>query len=174
MRDRAGAMARIGGFARRAIEAWALAGGAVLIGVVLINAFSLTSLILVAKPFPGDFEIVEVGVAVAIFSFLPYCQLTGANVTADIFTAGAGPKLLSALSAIASLIAAGFAAFLLWRMYAGFLDFRLYEETTAIYQFPIWMAYVPILVSLALLLAAAIITLMEALTGRVTDGGAEL
>lgn len=167
-------MARIGGFVRRAIEAWALAGGMVLIGVVLINAFSLASLILAASPFPGDFEIVEVGVAVAIFSFLPYCQLTGANVTADIFTAGAGPKLRSALSAIASLIAAGFAAFLLWRMYAGFLDFRLYEETTAIYQFPIWMAYAPILVSLALLFAAAIITLMEALGGKIIDGGGEL
>ena len=39
-------------------------------------------------PFPGDFEMTEIGIANAAFAFLPYCQLTGANVTADIFTSG--------------------------------------------------------------------------------------
>ena len=38
------------------------------------------------KPFPGDFEIVKHGVAIAAFAFLPYCQLSHANVTVDIFT----------------------------------------------------------------------------------------
>lgn len=162
-------MARLGDFLRRAIEYWALAGGLVLLGVVLINAFSLTRLIFAGRPFPGDFEIVEVGVAVAVFAFLPYCQLTGANVTADIFTSGAGPRLRSALSAIASTIAACFAAFLLWRMYEGFLDFRLYEETTAIYQFPIWGAYLPILVSIALLIVGSVMTLCEALSDEISE-----
>ncbi|WP_157014408.1 TRAP transporter small permease [Mesorhizobium xinjiangense] len=148
--------------ARRLIEYWALAGGALLLGVVAVNALSLAGLILAGRPFPGDFEIVEVGVAVAIFAFLPYCQLTGANVTADIFTAGAGPRLLTVLSALASAVAMAFAVFLLVQMYEGFLDFRLYEETTAIYQFPIWVAYLPILVSIALLIVATVITFIEA------------
>lgn len=164
-----------GGFARRIIEYWALVGGLVLFGVVFINAFSLTSLIFAGRPFPGDFEIVEVGVAVAVFAFLPYCQLTGSNVTADIFTANAGPRTLRVLAVIASIVATGFTAFLLWRMYAGFLDLRMYRETTAIYQFPIWVAYVPILVSLFLLLVAALITLIDAFHGQLPEGhGAEL
>lgn len=164
-----------GGFARRIIEYWALVGGLVLFGVVFVNAFSLTSLIFAGRPFPGDFEIVEVGVAVAVFAFLPYCQLTGSNVTADIFTAGAGPRTLKVLAVLASIVATAFAAFLLWRMYAGFLDMRMYRETTAIYQFPIWVAYIPILVSLFLLLVASLISLIDAFQGRLPDGhGAEL
>lgn len=163
-------MARLEAWLRRAIEYWAIAGGLVLLGVVFVNAFSLVSLIVAGAPFPGDFEIVEVGVAVAVFAFLPYCQLTGANVTADIFTARAGRRTLSVLSALASALALGFAVFLLSRMYAGFLDFRRYEETTAIYQFPIWGAYLPILVSTGLLIVAAAITLAETLSGR--DGQA--
>ncbi|WP_295807710.1 TRAP transporter small permease [uncultured Nitratireductor sp.] len=163
-----------GNVLRHVIEAWALVGGVVLIGVVLVNAFSLSSLILAGRPFPGDFEIVEVGVAVSVFCFLPYCQVTGANVTADIFTSGAGPRTLAVLSTAASIVASAFAVFLLWRMYEGFLDFRLYEETTAIYQFPIWIAYVPILVSIALLIVASLMSLADALAGRATQESAEL
>ena len=54
-----------------------------------MNAISVTGSAVFGRPFPGDFELTEMGVAVAAFSFLPYCQLTGANVTADIFTSGA-------------------------------------------------------------------------------------
>ncbi|WP_099867638.1 TRAP transporter small permease [Pararhizobium haloflavum] len=159
------------GLARRIIEYWAIAGGLVLFAVVFINAFSLVSLIFAGSPFPGDFEIVEVGVAITVFAFLPYCQLTGSNVTADIFTAGAGPRVLQVLAVLASLAATGFAAFLLWRMYGGFLDMRTYRETTAIYQFPLWIAYIPILISLVLYVIAAAITLVDALKGRVSESG---
>ena len=34
----------------------------------------------------GDFEMIEAGVAFAIFSFLPYCQLHGGHASVDIFT----------------------------------------------------------------------------------------
>ncbi len=38
-------------------------------------------------------------------SFLPYCQLTGANVTVDMFTAGAGPRTVAALGVLSALLA---------------------------------------------------------------------
>ncbi|MEK9725330.1 MAG: hypothetical protein VW405_17875, partial [Rhodospirillaceae bacterium] len=69
------------GLAHRLIAGWALLGGLVLLAVVLINAYSIVTAALINKPFPGDFELTEMGVAVASFCFLPYCQLTGANVT---------------------------------------------------------------------------------------------
>ena len=98
----------------------------------------------------------------AVFAFLPYCQLTGANVTADIFTAGAGPRTKAFLSLVAALVALAVSAVLLWRMNAGLADYQLYEEITPITGFPIWMAFVPILVSLALLVLASLITTLEA------------
>lgn len=152
-----------GGAARllgRAITLWALLGGVVLLLVVAMNVASVLGMI-VWKPFPGDFEMTQVGVAVAVFAFLPYCQLTDANVTADIFTARASPRTLALLRGLASLIAMGFAAILLWRMYAGMLDQKAYDYTTAIVQFPIWLAFLPILVSLALLVAASALTLVQ-------------
>ena len=139
---------------RKCAEWFALAGGALLTAVVLMTAVSAAGNILLNKPVPGDFEVVEVAVAVAVFAFLPYCQLAGANVTADLFTSRLGPRALAALSLLSSLVAAAFAALLLWRMFAGMLDYRADGEITHILGFPVWLAFPPILLSLALLLAA--------------------
>lgn len=146
----------------RLVTAWALLGGVVLLAVVAINVASVVGAV-VWKPFPGDFELTEIGVAVAVFAFLPYCQLTDANVTADIFTARAPKPVLAVLRAVAALIAFGFATILVWRMYLGMLDQKEYDYTTAILQVPIWWGFVPILISLALLIAAAAVTCLEAL-----------
>ena len=144
------------------ITGWALVGGLVLVGVVLINAWSILAGAIIDKPFPGDFELTEMGAAVAAFCFLPYCQLVGANVSADIFTMRAGPRSVALMSVLAAVIAVVFAAILLWRMSAGLQDYREYEQFTGILEIPIWWAFVPILVSLALLVVASVLTLLEA------------
>jgi TRAP-type C4-dicarboxylate transport system permease small subunit len=151
------------GLARRIIELWALAGGIMLVAVVLMNAYSLFSDIAFRKPLAGDFELVEVGVAVAAFAFLPYCQLTGANVTADIFTQNAGPRTVALLALFSALIALGFSVLLTWRMSLGLLDYRQDGETTVIMSFPIWLAFIPIVLSLALLALASLISVRDAL-----------
>lgn len=153
--------AGLSGLARTVITGWALLGGLTLAAVVLINVLSVIGGIF-WEPFPGDFEMTEVGVAVAAFSFLPYCQLTGANVTADIFTSKASPRWIGFFSLLASLVALGFSLLLLWRMYFGLLDQKAYGYTTTILQFPQWIGFIPILLSLALLALAALITLGEA------------
>ena len=149
--------------AHKIITGWALFGGMVLVGVVLVNAWSILAGALINKPFAGDFELTEMGAAIAVFCFLPYCQLTGANVSADIFTMRAGPKSVALMSLAAGIVAVLFAALLLWRMSAGLSDYREYEEFTGILSIPIWYAFVPALISLALLLWAALITFAEAL-----------
>ncbi len=141
-----------------AVVAWSLLGGLLLLAVVLMNVASVLGA-LVGWPVPGDFEMTEMGVAVAAFSFLPYCQLTRSNVTADIFTQSAGPRVRAFLSILGSVIALLFALLLLWRMYDGMLDQKRYAYETSILQIPVWLAYLPILVSLALLALAAIRTL---------------
>ena len=148
---------------RRLIELWALAGGVLLIAIVSMNAYSLLADIAFRKPLPGDFELVEVGVAVAAFAFLPYCQLTGANVTADIFTQNVGPRTVARLAFLSALIAFAFSLLLTWRMTLGLVDIRRYGETTTITGFPIWIAYVPIVASLAMLAIASFISMRDAL-----------
>ncbi|EEE47861.1 TRAP transporter small permease [Roseibium alexandrii] len=148
------------GIASRVITVWALLGGGVLLAVVAVNMMSILGSMF-GKPLPGDFELTEMGVAVAVFAFLPYCQLTGANVSADIFTAGASKRLIAFFTLLGSLVALGFASLLIWRMFHGMLDQREYGYTTTILQIPHWMAFVPILVSLVLLALAALVTLMR-------------
>ncbi|PRX31936.1 TRAP-type C4-dicarboxylate transport system, small permease component [Meinhardsimonia xiamenensis] len=163
------------GAAARLIDLWAIGGGMLLIAVVVMNVLSVIGGV-VWVPFPGDFELTEVGVAVAAFAFLPYCQLHRANVTADIFTANASPRLVSFFSLLGSVVALLFSLLLLWRMYAGMLDQKEYDYTTAIVQLPIWWAFVPILISLALLAVASLITLSEDIRGafgrRLSGGSA--
>jgi len=154
---------------RRVIEWWALAGGLVLLGVALMTAWSAITGWVFGKPLPGDFELTEIFVAVAIFAFLPYCQLTDANVTADLFTARAGPRAVAAFGLLAALLALGIAALLTWRTWAGLIDYRKYVETTAILKIPVWTAYVPALASLWLLILACLISLASSWRALLRD-----
>ena len=155
--------ARFDNLARRLIEGWALAGGVLLIGIALMNTWSVISLAALGFPVPGDFELVQMGVAIVAFSFLPYCQLKGANVTADIFTATASKATVAVFQLLAAIVAALFSVVLLWKMSEGMVSYLRYREVTTILNIPQWVAYPPILVSLALLVLAAGVTLHEAI-----------
>jgi TRAP-type C4-dicarboxylate transport system permease small subunit len=143
---------------RGAITYWALAGGAIVIALVLIAAASAISNLLFNVPFAGEYELTKHFVGIAVFTFLPYCQLTGANVTVDIFTEGMGPRAKAAMLLVSSLLAGAFAVLLLRQMSYGFIDYVRYPEETATLHLPLWTAFPPILVSLALLLIASAIT----------------
>jgi len=155
--------ARSFGFARSFIEGWALLGGIVLLAVVAMNVISVVGTV-VWEPIAGDFEMTQVGLAVAVFAFLPYCQLTRSNVTADIFTAKLSQRWVAVLTFIAALVAFAFSLLLAWRMFYGMLDQKDYEYTTIVLRFPHWIAYIPILFSLFLLSIAALITSSETLS----------
>ena len=152
-----GAPEEAGGLLGRAIEAWAVLGGLLLLGVVLMTAWSATSGVVFSKPLPGDVELTEMLVAVAVFMFLPYCQLMGANVTADIFTERASPRTIAVFTLLSGAIALAFSVLLGVQMFRGLLDYLEFVETTTILRVPIWYAYVPALASLALLVLAALV-----------------
>ncbi|HWJ87202.1 MAG TPA: TRAP transporter small permease [Pelagibacterium sp.] len=156
-------------FIRDLTRYWALLGGLVILGVVAANVYSVALIMLFNRPFPGVYEIVQVGTAVGMFMFLPYCQVTGSNVTADIFTSGMGRRTVVALAGLGAACGVAFAGILLWRMSYGLIDQMTYRETTAIYQFPLWYAYIPILVSLALFVLAGIANLMQSTYGVVPE-----
>ena len=149
----------LAGAAERVITGWAILGGGVLLLVIGMNVLSVIGGV-VWVPFPGDFELTQIGVANAAFAFLPFCQLTGGNVTADIFSSRAGPRVVAAFKKLASFVAFLFSLLLLWRMTFGMLDQKEYGYMTAIVQFPVWLAYLPILFSLFLLAVAAFMTLV--------------
>ncbi len=157
--------ARLVGFARHVITYWALLGGAILVGLVLLTAASATSRILFDKTIPGDYDLARHGVAIAVFSFLPYTQLTFGNITVDVFTERAGPRAKAAMSILGSLLAAALAVLLCWRMWYGMWDTIAFGEAMISIRLPVWTAYPPALASLALLFVASLITAWEGVVG---------
>jgi len=155
---------RLHGLVHRLCTGWAIAGGFVLLAVIAMNVVSIVGAATVGSAVPGDFELTEIGVAIAAFAFLPYCQIAGMNVTADIFTARASRFWLSVFALLASVVALLFAALLLRQMYLGLLDQKNYDYTTAILQIPVWYGFAIVLVSLALLVLASFATLVDAVS----------
>jgi len=127
----------------------------------VLTAASALSNIFLNRPIPGDYELVKHFVAIAIFTFLPYCQLAGANVTVDIFTEGMSDRAKAAMAVFSALFAVALSLILLRQMSLGFRDYLRYPEMTATLHLPLWTAFPPILVSLFLLLVASLITIVE-------------
>lgn len=146
----------------RLVQGWALLGGVVTLGLSVMVAASAASNILTGRPFAADHELVKHFIAIAIFMFLPYCQLTGANVTVDVFTERMGERAKAGMALVSSLIAAAFAILLLRQMYEGYLSYVSYPEVTPVLRLPLWTAFPPILLSLVLLLLAALLTMKDA------------
>lgn len=161
--SRHSARARLTGLTRAFIRFWAYGvGGLLLVVIVLMTAYSAASGFFFNKPLAGDFEIVQFGVAIAVFCFLPLAQMARANVIVDIFTMRASARARAAMDLLGAVVAAAFAVLLLWRMSGGMIDYYQHSEYTPIIGIPLWTAFPPILVSLFLLLIAALFSAAEA------------
>jgi TRAP-type C4-dicarboxylate transport system permease small subunit len=142
---------RVGRVLYRAATGVAVFGGLVLFALTLLTVISVVGRAAFSAPIPGDFELVELGMAVAIFSFLPYCQIVRGNVIVDLFTAKASRRTRALLDVIGNLLFTAIAALLTWRVAIGGLEIRSYNETTMVLQVPVWWGYVPAVAFLAFL-----------------------
>jgi TRAP-type C4-dicarboxylate transport system permease small subunit len=124
-----------------------------------MTAASAVSNAVTGRPFAADYELVKHIIAVAIFMFLPYCQITGSNVTVDIFTEGMSERGKAAMAIFSAFFALGFSLLLLVQMTGGFGSYLRYQEVTPVLKLPLWTAFPPILMSLVLLFLAACVTL---------------
>jgi TRAP-type C4-dicarboxylate transport system permease small subunit len=142
---------RLGRALHRAATGVALLGGLVLFALTFLTVISVVGRALFSAPIPGDFELVELGMAVAIFSFLPYCQIVRGNVIVDLFTSKASLRTKALLDGVGNLLYTAIAALLTWRVALGGLEIRSYNETTMVLQVPAWWGYVPAVAFLAFL-----------------------
>jgi TRAP-type C4-dicarboxylate transport system permease small subunit len=142
----------------RAIAAtMALAGGLVLLALVALTCISVAGRALVGLgPVPGDFEVVEMGVAFAVFAFLPWCHLNRGHATVELLTRYFGRTANAWLDLAADLLMLLVAALITWRLALGTLDKRSYHETTFILQAPVWWAYAACLVGAAVFTVVAL------------------
>ena len=149
---------KIGHFLYNLAYILAILGGIILVIVILINFISILSRIIFLNPLVGDFELVEIGSAIAISSFLPLCHLKKGNVIVDFITAKLNFKKIAFLDCISSVIYGLIALFFTWRMFFGAKDMYNYQEETMLLQFPIWIPFLPVTFSFGLLSVCCLYT----------------
>ena len=89
----------------------------------------------------GNYELLEAGVAFAIFSFLPICQYYGAHATVDVFTSFLPARVNRWIMAFWEVVLAAVIVLIIWRLYEGMQGYLGNGETTLFLQFPVWWAY---------------------------------
>ena len=186
----------MGGALARAMDrlarAVAMAGGLVLLALIALTCLSVLGrglnslahsdlvaglspglgealLAIGVGPVTGDFELVEAGIAFAIFAFLPLCQLHSGHAFVSLFTDRLPSRANRALVAFWEIVLAAIIVLVTLRLYEGMTDKLRNGQTTFLIQFPVWWAYAA---SLAAAVAASIVAIycaaarsIEAATG---------
>ncbi|MFD1745534.1 TRAP transporter small permease [Rhizobium helianthi] len=129
-------------------------------GLCLVAACLLTGLSIIGsvtlRPIPGEIELVEVLCGLAVFGFLPFCQLKRGHVGVDLVMSAFGPKAMNMTQLIGDIIIALLFSLLAWRHGVGLLDKFENGETTQLLLLPIWWGYA---IAMALLAVNVIVCL---------------
>lgn len=98
-------------------------------------------------PVNGDYELVEAGVAFAIFAFLPLCQITAGHASVDILTNAFSAGVNRLLRMLTEILFAAVLVLIAWRLFEGTVSKYGNSETSFLLEFPIWWAYAASLVA---------------------------
>ena len=123
------------------VSAWiAFAGGCVVLAIALLVTASVLRRWVTSGGIEGDFELVQAGLAIGIFAFLPLCQLRGANIVVDTFTARLPARVQGGLDAFWAAVYALAAGILAWRLAAGAADTVASGTTSMVLGLPVGWA----------------------------------
>jgi TRAP-type C4-dicarboxylate transport system permease small subunit len=162
---------RVDAFLRRLCRIFATAGGIILTALTLLTVGTVLGRAFLNTPIPGDFEMVELGAAIAISFFLPYCQIQEGNVMVDIVTTKAPMWAKRLLGALGDLLLLAISALISWRLYLGCLQYREYGDVTMILQIPIWWGMLPVIASFTLLAITCASTMLNNLVSAFESEG---
>lgn len=155
------AQQRTGDILDRLSKGIAYLGGFILVAMAVITVVSIIGRALLSfglGPVRGDYEIVANGCAMAVFCFLPYCQLNRGHVTVDILTSQFPARINAVFGFLGDALIALAALVITRQLWFGFgekfphggdglrnalgMGSRpFFVETTYELQIPIWMPY---------------------------------
>ena len=141
-------LSRIAGFVARLL---ALAGGVLLLGIVVLTCVSIIGRALFSAgiccgPIRGIYDYTEIAVGAAIFAFLSWCQYQTAHAAVDLFKSALPDFINRFLNLIIDVGMLVLASLIAHRLWLGMLDKQRYGETTLIAQVPVWIGYAACLV----------------------------
>lgn len=124
----------------------AIAGGCILLALTALTCISIFGRAFVPfnigiGPIRGIYDITEIGIAAAVFAFLPWAQYQEAHARVDLFQNLIPDKAERALDLLFHIAMSVVATVGTWRLYLGMLDKRSHGETTLIAEIPVWQGF---------------------------------
>lgn len=135
---------------RRLCDASAAIGGVILVAMAAMTVVSVVGRAAFSHPILGDVELVQLGCAVVVASFLPYTQFNRANIIVDFFTTGATARTQRRLDAFGTLLYTIVLALVCWRVAAGGIAIHEAQESSMLMNLPLWIPYALMVPGLAL------------------------
>lgn len=137
-------------------KGFALTGGALFIGMIVLSVISIVGRKLWSAPINGDLEILQMGTGVAAAAFFPYCTLMGEHLRVEFFTAKLSVRAHSVLDGVANLLLAVAMGLLTWRTSIQALEIHEAGEVSLMRNIPIWIPVLCLVPSLALTTACGL------------------
>ena len=142
-------------------RAFAIFGGFVLCAMALLTTISVIGRSAISMPVTGDFELIAIGTGVAVFAFLPYCQLVRENVIVDIFMSKTPFRARTICDLIGNFLYVVIIILMLWRLPLGGIDLYDNDQMTLVLEVPQWWTFPLAILCLILLLVVNIYTAMR-------------
>ena len=136
-------------------------GGMILVAMAVMTVVSVVGRAFFSHPILGDVELVQLGCAVVVASFLPYTQFRRANIIVDFFTTGASARTQHLMDTLGTLLYTLVLALVSWRVAVGGIDIKAAGESSMLMDLPLWIPYLLMVPGLAL---SALIGLHQTVT----------
>lgn len=136
-------------------------GGVTLIAIAGVTVVSVLGRALFSSPIQGDVELVQLGTAVVVASFLPYTQFRHGNIIVDFFTTGVRERTRTVFDGFGTLLYTVMLALMCWRVGAGGLQAHENQETSPLMAIPIWIPYLLMLPGLAVAALLGVVQTVE-------------
>jgi TRAP-type C4-dicarboxylate transport system permease small subunit len=150
----------------RATRWVAIAGGVVSVASALLVTASVTLRWLGYGSINGDFELVQIGVALSVFCFLPLTQARRGNIVVDTFTGWLPPRVTRTIDAFWDFVYAAFMALVAWCLMNGARDALASGLNSAMLGLPLWPVFAAAVLLVLLLAVTAIDTGVKLLRER--------
>jgi TRAP-type C4-dicarboxylate transport system permease small subunit len=116
-------------------------GGIVVAAIGIMSSISIIGRSALSRPITGDFELVEIGTAIAGSLFLPYCQASYGHIAVDFFTLKANFRTRLWLDRFGCLLMAVMFFACGARAIIGSIDIYRSGETSMLLGVPTWIGY---------------------------------
>lgn len=100
----------------RVTAALAIFGGGLMLAAAGLVTVSVLLRWATSSGINGDFDLIQFAMPLAVFAFLPWCQLRGGNIFVDTFTLRLPKPVVAILDGLWTLVYAAVAGLIAWRM----------------------------------------------------------